>query len=103
MALTSIHDQISSDLRLPVVPGSLKTLCEADAEILEVAFAHQGLRGAGSDQCALDGQDQSRSSIKVYAVVSLEGGRRREGSWRLQVQMEKNGKRAHLHFFGKGS
>ena len=40
MSPTSIHDQIPSDFRLPVVPGGLKALGEADAEILEVAFAY---------------------------------------------------------------
>ncbi len=58
-SLTSIHDQIPSDLRLPVVPGGLEALGKTDAEILEVAFAYQGLRGAGGDQCALNGQDHS--------------------------------------------
>lgn len=59
MSLTSIHDHVPSDFRLPVVPGGLKALSKANAEILEVAFAHQGLGGAGGDQCALNGKDQS--------------------------------------------
>lgn len=42
-ALTSIHDHIPSDFRLPVVPGGLEALGKADAEILEVAFAYKGL------------------------------------------------------------
>lgn len=73
-SLTSVHHQIPSDFRLPVVPGGLEALCEADAEILEMAFAHQGLRGAGGDQCALNGQDQSWAGVKVYAVVGLVEG-----------------------------
>lgn len=56
--LTSIHDQIPSDFGLPVIPRCFKTLSEANAEVLEVTFAHQGLRGAGGDQRAFDGQDQ---------------------------------------------
>lgn len=56
---TSVHDQISSDFGLPVIPGCLEALGEADAEVLEVAFADEGLGGTGGDERALDGQDQS--------------------------------------------
>lgn len=70
-SLTGIHDHVSSDLRLPVVPGGLKALGEADAEVLEVALADQRLRGAGGDQRALDGQHQGRARVKVNAVVGL--------------------------------
>lgn len=73
-SLTSIHDQIPSDFRLPVVPGGLEALGEADAEILEVAFAYQGLRGAGGDQRALDGQDHGWAGVKIYAVIGLAEG-----------------------------
>lgn len=73
--LTCIHDEFT-DLWLPVVPGGLEALCEPDAEVLEVSFTNQGLGGAGGDQRALDGQNQSRAGVKIYAVVSL----RREGS-----------------------
>lgn len=36
-----------------------------------MAFAYEGLRGAGGDQCALDGQDQSWAGVKIYVVVGL--------------------------------
>lgn len=71
MSLTSIHDDVSPDFRLPVVPGGLEALGKADAEIFEVSFTHQGLGGAGGDQCALDGQDQCRARVKIYAVIGL--------------------------------
>lgn len=71
MLLTSIHDQIPSDFGLPVIPRCFKTLSEANAEVLEVTFAHQGLRGAGGDQRAFDGQDQCWASVKIDAVVGL--------------------------------
>lgn len=70
-SLTGVHDQISSDLGLPVVPRRLEALGEADAEVLEVAFADEGLGGAGGDQRALDGQDQSGARVEVYGVVGL--------------------------------
>lgn len=75
LSLTSIHDKISPDFRFPVIPGGLEALCKTDAEVLEVPFAHKGLRGAGSDQRALDGQNQSWTGVKVYAVIGLEGGK----------------------------
>lgn len=53
--LTSIHDKIPPDFGLPVIPRCFKTFSEANAEVLEVTFAYQGLRGAGSDQRAFDG------------------------------------------------
>lgn len=86
-SLTSIHDQIPSDFRLPVVPGGLEALGKADAEILEVAFAYQGLRGAGGDQCALNGQDHGWAGIKIYAVVGLAEGQG-EGLPRPQVRVK---------------
>lgn len=70
-SLTGVHDQISSDLGLPVIPRRLKALGKADAEVLEVAFAHEGLGWAGGDQRALNGQDQSGARIKVYGMVGL--------------------------------
>lgn len=75
--LTSVHDQIPSDFGLPVIPGGFESLGKADAEVLEVAFAHEGLGGAGSDQCALNGQDQSWAGVKIYAVVGLTMGKER--------------------------
>lgn len=102
--LTSVHDQISSHFWLPVVPGGLEALCKADAEILEVAFAHQGLGRAGGDQRALDGQDQGWAGIKVYAVVGLvEGGGRGRGLHRLRAMLKNMEKRTHFHVFGKGT
>lgn len=90
--LTSIHDQVPSDLRLPVVPGRLEALGEADAEVLEVAFAHEGLGGAGGDQRALNGQDQSRARVKVYGVVGLWGekGEKKE-KWDESVRAQLGG------------
>lgn len=70
-SLTGVHDQVSSDLGLPVVPRRLEALGEADAEVLEVAFAHEGLGGAGGDQRALNGQDQSGARVEVDGVVGL--------------------------------
>lgn len=75
--LTSVHDKIPSDFRLPVIPGGFKSLGKADTEVLEVAFADEGLRGAGSDQCALNSQDQSWAGVKIYGVVCLTMGRER--------------------------
>lgn len=70
-SLTGVHDQISPELGFPVVPRRLEALSEADAEVLEVAFAHEGLGGAGGDQRALNGQDQSGACVKVDGVVGL--------------------------------
>lgn len=75
---TSVHDQIPSDFRLPVVPGRLEALGEADAEVLEVAFADEGLGGAGGDERALDGQDQSWTGVEIDAVVGLTVGEEEE-------------------------
>jgi len=74
VSLTGIHDQVSPDFGFPVVPGGLEALCEADAEVLEVPFAHQGLGRAGGDQRALNGQNQSRPGVEIYAVIGLVGG-----------------------------
>lgn len=84
-SLTGVHDQISSDLGLPVIPRRLKALGEADAEVLEVAFAHQGLGGTGSDQRALDGQDQSGARVEVDGVVGLRIRDKGGGKWEESV------------------
>lgn len=105
LSLTGIHDHVPSDFRLPVIPGGLEALCKADAEILEVAFAHQGLRGASGDQCALDGEDQSWASIEIYAVVGLVGGAEGDGDGLLQTSGEGkvHGKRKkNFHLLEKG-
>lgn len=49
-----------------------------------MAFAHQGLGGAGGDERALDGQDHRRARVKINAVVGLaerqgDGGHRGGG------------------------
>lgn len=85
-SLTSVHDRVPSDFRLPVVPRGLEALGEAEAEVLEVAFAHQGLGGAGGDERALDGQDHRRARVKINAVVGLaerqgDGGHRGGGGY----------------------
>lgn len=74
MPLTSVHDQIPSHFGLPVVPRRLEAFGEANAEVLEVTLAHQGLRGAGGDQRAFNGQDHSWASVKINAVVGLRDG-----------------------------
>jgi len=56
--LTCIYDKITANLRLPVIPGGLKSFGKADAEVFEVSLADQRLRGAGGDQRAFDGQHE---------------------------------------------
>lgn len=100
-SLTGIHDDVAPDFRLPVVPGGFEALCEADAEIFEVPFAHQGLGGAGGDQRALDGEDQRRARVEIYAVIGLvkwqEEGLLRPRGGMGTVQGKRNHLQVTLH------
>lgn len=57
-----------------------------------MAFAHEGLGGAGGDQRALNGQDQSRARVKVYSVVGLRGKEEEEEEeWEESVRAQLGG------------
>lgn len=87
--LTGIHHEVPADFGLPVVPGRLEAVGEADAEVLEVPFADQGLRGAGRDEGALDGQHQGGAGVQVPGVIGLSG-----------VSEQQRDKRRQLFTFG---
>lgn len=98
VSLTSIHNKIPSNFRFPVIPRCLEALGKADAEVFEVTFAYQGFRGAGSDQSALNGQDQRWASVKIDAVIGLID-RQGEGLDKAPQRGKDTVEKAH---FGKG-
>lgn len=101
VSLTSIHDHVAPDFRLPVVPGDLKALGKADAEILEVAFAHQRSGGAGGDERALDGQDQSWAGVKIDGGVGLaESSREGRRVTRASKYTKEHVKWTRVHVLG---
>lgn len=80
LLLTGIHDQISSDFRLPVIPWCLETLSKSDAEVLKMSFTDQRLRWACRDQSAFYSQNQCWASVKIQTVIGLKDSRLNEQS-----------------------